>query len=63
MSVKSEERNVIAFNNTNGFKVKAVNSPICFLIFRGSWLFKLIHNFKLKIEKRISDEIYNSSAF
>lgn len=62
MSVKSEERNVIAFNNTNGFKVKAVNSPICFLIFRGSWLFKLIHKFKIE-EKRISDEIYNISAF
>lgn len=62
MSIKSEERNVIAFNNTNSFKVKAVNSPICFLIFRGSWLFKLIHKFKIE-EKRISDEIYNSSAF
>lgn len=63
MSVKSEERNVIVFNNINGFKVKVVNSLICCLIFRGSWLFKLIYNFKLKIEKRIFDEIYNSFVF
>lgn len=62
MSIKSEERNVIVLNNINGFKVKVVNSLICFLIFRGSWLFKLIYKFKIE-EKRIFDEIYNSFVF